>query len=242
MRRYLPEALFFASAFVVLATLRLDAFGDLPGFLLVAVFVCLSMPYGAIASMFMIPAFALTSRNRSAVFVAPFLGFALAIGSFILYIFVSVLYTAPRTTELYWGGLWIIPLISIAFFVARRIRADRKVAIAYLGGAMFLVGGYFATPWVSDVVLVLLQGPSLRAEVDASNGRKRLATYDYGYGFLEAPERLLIYDRQDTTTMAVLRQLPLQRRQYTRERNCPSRGFRVIGPYYAVLIDCYKGP
>jgi hypothetical protein len=148
VRRYLPEALFFAPALLVLAALRLDPFGDVPGFLFVVVFVCLSMP-GAIASALVVPVLAFKLRDRGAALAAPILGSALVAGSFILYMIFTILQISRDTPELYWDALWIIPVISIGLFIIARIRANPPAVFAYLVGAMLFAAEYMAMPSIS---------------------------------------------------------------------------------------------
>jgi hypothetical protein len=233
VKGYLPEALFFVPLIVVLSVMRLDAFGDVPEFLFVVVFGCLALPYGAVASALIAPALAFGVRRGGAVAAAPALGFALIFGVFILAFFFYVLSTSPTIPELYWTGLWVAPVASAVFFVVERIRADRKTAFAYAVGVLLLAVAWFVIPWISDVALVLVQGPSLRAELDGSQGRKHLVTFDYSYGFLDSPTRDLIYDRVDATTEAVMK-----RYQATYFAKCTIVGKRVIGYYYTARVDC----
>lgn len=227
MKRYLPEALFFASAFVMLAVLRLDAFGAISEFLLLVLLMCLGAYHGAIPLTLIVGALALKFRYRGASAVAPILGVALVIGAFFLIFAVGAF--QARITEFYWGALGIVPIIAIGFFIATRIRADRKAASAvYAGGALLLAACYFVTPWASDLALVLMKGPSLQAELIKSRGREAFTTYDYSYGLLdEGQEYLLIYDPTDTTTNGVLA-------RFEESDHCGLRGFRIISSYYAV--------
>jgi hypothetical protein len=236
MKRYLPEALFFASAAVVLVALRLDAFGAISEFLLVVLLYCLGVEHGAIPAVLIVAALALKFKNRGAAAVAPVLGGAFVISTFFLVLAGNALRTPP-TLEFYWGGLGVVPIAAIALFVAARIHADRKAASVYVGGALLLAACYFATPWASDLVLVLMKGPSLQAELIKSRGREAFTTYDYSYGLLdEGQEYLLIYDPTDTTTNSVLA-------RFEESDHCGLHGFRIINSYYAVryVVDSKCG-
>jgi hypothetical protein len=228
MKRYLPEALFFASAAAMLAVLRLDAFGLISEYVLIVLLVCLGMYHGAVPVTLVVAALALKFKHRGAAAVAPMLGVALVISAFFLRSTVDALRAVPRMTDFYWGGLGIVPIVAIGFFVAARVRADRKAAAAYAGGVLLLTACYFVTPWASDVVLMLVKGPSLQTELSKSRTHEEFAVYDYTYGLLDVgQESLLVYDPTDTTTNRVLA-------RFKQHDHCGLRGFRIIGSYYAI--------
>ena len=228
MKRYLPEALFFASAAFVLGVLRLDAFGGFSEFLVVILLIFLGVYHGAIPAALIVAALALKFKDRGAAAVAPVLGGAFVISAFFLILAGEALGALPRIPEFYWGALGIVPIVAIAFFIVARIHAVEKTLPVYLGGALLLGACYFATPWASDLALALMKGPSLQTELVNSRGHQAFTTYDYSYGlFDEGQEYLLIYDPTDATTDAVLA-------RFKESDRCGLHGFRIIKSYYAV--------
>ena len=227
MKRYLPEALFFASAAFVLGVLRLDAFGGVSEFLVVILLIFLGVYHGAIPAALIVAALALKFKDRGAAAVAPVLGGAFAISAFFLIFTGNALDMLPRIPEFYWGALGIVPIVAIAFFIVARIHAVEKTLPVYLGGALLLGACYFATPWASDLVLALMKGPSLQAELINSRGHQAFATYDYSYSLFDEVRYLLVYDPADTRTNAVLA-------RFKESDRCGLHGFRIISSYYVV--------
>ena len=235
MKRYLPEALFFASAAFVLVVLRLDAFGDISEFLVFGLLLLLGPLHGAIPATLIISVIALKFKRRGAAVVAPILGAALVICADVLIFTVDILRAVPRTPEFYWGALAMVPIVAITVFIASRIIADRKAVLAYACGALLLTACYFASPWASDLALVLMRGPSL--QVEFSKSHKAFTTYDYTYGLLdEGQEDVLVYDPTDTTSNRVLT-------RFTQSDHCNLNASHIVSSYYAIhyVIDskCY---
>lgn len=122
--------------------------------------------------------------------------------------------------------------IAVAYSTLRMWRNVQRIT-AFAVGAALLTVVYFATPWISDVILVLMKGPSMRGSLEAQPTR-HVATLVYQTPFIDSVSKYLVFDRDDDRTEEVMKQF----RETASFPKCTIEGKRIIGYYYTARVDC----